>query len=154
SVSMVSRSTRPGFCPEGGMLAQARSPFIHPVGRLREYLRDVWFVLGETRDRAKALETLASTQLEQLERLTAGAEAMRSSRDAQHVQLVEILRSIHDRSQWRRVRLRELRASDGYERAYSDPDPLVSVVIPTYDNHELLRERAIPSVLAQTYQNF
>ncbi len=28
------------------------------------------------------------------------------------------------------------------------------MVIPTYDNHQLLRERAIPSVLAQTHQNF
>jgi putative methyltransferase (TIGR04325 family) len=30
----------------------------------------------------------------------------------------------------------------------------VSVVIPTFDNYRLLRERAIPSVLAQTYQRF
>lgn len=135
-------------------MARARSPFFHPVGRLRDYLRTVLFVLWQTRDHVQALETLTSLQLGQLEKLTAGAEGMNAARDAQHAQLVEILRSIHDRSQWRRVRLRELRATDDYERAYSDPDPLVSVVIPTYDNHELLRERAIPSVLAQTYQNF
>lgn len=49
--------------------------------------------------------------------------------------------------------MRELRAGAAYERAYLNADPLVSVVIPTYDNHELLRERAIPSVLAQTHQN-
>jgi glycosyltransferase involved in cell wall biosynthesis len=28
------------------------------------------------------------------------------------------------------------------------------VIIPTYDHHRELRERALPSVLAQTYQNF
>src|SRR5205085_1373774 len=32
-------------------------------------------------------------------------------------------------------------------------EPLVSVLIPTYDNYEDLCERAIPSVLAQSYQN-
>jgi glycosyltransferase involved in cell wall biosynthesis len=33
-------------------------------------------------------------------------------------------------------------------------DPLVSVLIPTYNRAELLTERTIPSVLRQTYQNF
>jgi putative methyltransferase (TIGR04325 family) len=141
------------------------SPFLHPVDRLREYLRAVRMVLGQTRDHVQAtrvelaahltqLEALGASQLAQLERLAAGAEAGNSSREAQHAQLVEIMRMIHDRNHERRVRLRELRASDDYERPYSDPDPLVSVVIPTYDNHQLLRERAIPSVLAQTHQNF
>jgi putative methyltransferase (TIGR04325 family) len=141
------------------------SALTHPAERLRTYLRTLRLLLGQTRDQVQAtrvelsahltqLETLATSQLAQLEKLTAHAEAVNASRDAQHAQLVEIMRAIHDRSQWRRVRLRELRASDTYERAYSGPDPLVSVVIPTYDNHALLRERAIPSVLAQTYQTF
>jgi hypothetical protein len=141
------------------------SRFIHPLDRLREYLRAIRMVLGQTRDQVQEtrvelaahltqLEGLAASQLAQLERLAAGAEAGSSSRQAQHAQLVEIMRFIHGRNHERRLRLRELRASDAYERAYSDPDPLVSVVIPTYDNHRLLRERAIPSVLGQTHQNF
>jgi len=44
--------------------------------------------------------------------------------------------------------------TEEYELAFSDPDPLVSVVIPTYTSYETLRDRAIPSVLAQTYENF
>jgi len=32
--------------------------------------------------------------------------------------------------------------------------PLISVIIPTYNRAKLLSERAIPSVLKQTYQNF
>ncbi len=141
------------------------SALTHPAKRLRNYLHTVRLLLGQTRDQVDAtrvelsahlthLETLASSQLAQLEKLTTDADGLGSSRQAQHAQLVEILRSIHDRGHWRRTRLRELRAGDTYERAYSDPDPLVSVVIPTYDNHALLRERAIPSVLAQTHQNF
>ena len=33
-------------------------------------------------------------------------------------------------------------------------DPLISVIIPTYNRNKLLTERAIPSVLAQSYKNF
>ena len=146
-------------------LAVTGSPFIHPVDRLRQYLRSTLLVLEQIRDYVEASrvelsahlaqhETIASSQLAQLEKLTAATEAATSIRDAQHAQLVEILRAVHDGAHGRRVKLRELRASDTYGRAYTDSDPLVSVVIPTYDNHQLLRDRAIPSVLSQTYQNF
>jgi glycosyltransferase involved in cell wall biosynthesis len=35
-----------------------------------------------------------------------------------------------------------------------DRQPLVSVLIPTYNRARLLSERAVPSILKQTYQNF
>ena len=41
-----------------------------------------------------------------------------------------------------------------YERALNDPEPLVTVRIPTYVRSKLLVERALPSVVGQTYQNF
>jgi hypothetical protein len=66
----------------------------------------------------------------------------------------EILRTLHDEEASNRVRLHELRRSDDYRRAYEDPDPLVSVIMPTYNRPDMLLERSIPSVLAQTYQNF
>jgi glycosyltransferase involved in cell wall biosynthesis len=81
-------------------------------------------------------------------------QALASRQQADHRQLVEILRFVHDRAQWRRRELQRLRSSADYERAFQEAEPLISVVIPTYDNHALLRERSIPSVLAQTYQNF
>lgn len=43
-----------------------------------------------------------------------------------------------------------------YEKDYSDKDanPLITVYIPTYNRAEILMERAVPTVLAQTYKNF
>jgi len=43
-----------------------------------------------------------------------------------------------------------------YERLYQDSigEPFVSVYIPTYNRAEILMERAVPTVLAQTYKNF
>lgn len=50
------------------------------------------------------------------------------------------------------LRLARLR----YERFYIKPDnnPLISVYAPTYNRAEILMERAVKSVLAQTYKNF
>lgn len=52
------------------------------------------------------------------------------------------------------VQLRVARSR--YEDRYGDPDevPLVSVYTPTYNRAALLMERAVPSVLSQTYQHF
>lgn len=51
-----------------------------------------------------------------------------------------------------RLRLARLR----YERFYRSPgkDPLISVYTPTYNRGELLIERAVDSILKQTYKNF
>ncbi len=49
--------------------------------------------------------------------------------------------------------LAALRAGEAYAAAYTDADPLVSILIPTYDNHAGLRERSIPSALGQTHEH-
>jgi Glycosyl transferase family 2 len=46
------------------------------------------------------------------------------------------------------------RAEDRYELAFNDPDPLVSIPIPTYHSPETLCGRALASVLAQTHTNW
>lgn len=52
------------------------------------------------------------------------------------------------------VKLRMARSR--YEDLYKDPEerPLISVYVPTYNRAQLLMERALPSVLVQTYKNF
>lgn len=64
-----------------------------------------------------------------------------------------ILKAIVDRAEEQRTRLFRLRRSEEYEAAFTETAPLVSFVIPTYDRFELLRDRSLPSILAQTYEN-
>jgi hypothetical protein len=51
-------------------------------------------------------------------------------------------------------RLADLRRTEEHDLAFTESKPFVSVVIPTYTSHETLREGAIPSVLAQSYENY
>jgi len=47
--------------------------------------------------------------------------------------------------------LERIRAGAAWSRAYEEPEPLVTVRIATYNRVELLLERALPTVLRQTY---
>jgi hypothetical protein len=53
-----------------------------------------------------------------------------------------------------RRRLAALRRSSEYEPPFAEAEPLVTVVIPTYDNYRLLAERSIPSIQSQTYERW
>lgn len=72
------------------------------------------------------------------------AEAFRSS---------EIARHIYDEEPENRRRLHRLRRSEEYELAFTESEPLVTFVIPTYRSYETLRDVALPSVLGQSYSN-
>jgi hypothetical protein len=63
------------------------------------------------------------------------------------------LKAIYERGAEQRQRLYDLRESADYEAAFTEADPLVSFIIPTYNRFELLRDRSLPSILAQTYEN-
>ena len=67
--------------------------------------------------------------------------------------ITEMLRSIADEEPEMRRRVRALRDSPAYREAYESPNPLVSIVIPTYLSFETLRDVALPSALAQTHEN-
>jgi len=51
-----------------------------------------------------------------------------------------------------RRRLDAARLFPDYELAYEESDPLVSVIVPTVGRSELLSDRALPSLLAQTHK--
>ena len=69
------------------------------------------------------------------------------------VRIETMLQLIYDREPLQRERLRRLREAADYEQPFTALEPLVSVVIATYDRGDLLVERAIPSVLGGSYQN-
>jgi hypothetical protein len=48
--------------------------------------------------------------------------------------------------------LEAARCDPEYELAFTEPEPLVTVVMPTFGRAELLTTRALPSVLAQSYE--
>lgn len=79
-------------------------------------------------------------------------QAYEQLRDGQE-QLLRAVESLQDCESANRRRLNELRATREYEEAFTDKEPLVSVTIPTWTNHRALHDVAIPSVLAQTYEN-
>ena len=69
-------------------------------------------------------------------------------------QLLRAVESLQDREAENRRRVHELRMTPAYTEAFTETEPLVSVTIPTWTNHRALADVAIPSVLAQTYENF
>jgi hypothetical protein len=50
--------------------------------------------------------------------------------------------------------LEKARREPTYPLAYEDPEPLISIPIPTYNSPDTLCERALRSVRAQTYENW
>ncbi|HUC00679.1 MAG TPA: glycosyltransferase family A protein [Solirubrobacterales bacterium] len=65
----------------------------------------------------------------------------------------EIGRQIYDEEPENRRRLWALRESEEYELAFSEAEPLVTFLVPTYTSAETLRDVALPSIVAQTYSN-
>jgi hypothetical protein len=72
------------------------------------------------------------------------AEAFRTSAIARH---------LYDEEPESRRRLHQLRRSEEYELAFTESEPLVSFIVPTYDSYETLRDVALPSILGQSYSN-
>lgn len=80
------------------------------------------------------------------------AEAVEDTRD-QLDRAMAMLRHIYDEEPANRQRLYALRASEDYELAFTESEPLVSFVVSTYTNYESLRDVALPSILNQSYKN-
>jgi glycosyl transferase family 2 len=65
----------------------------------------------------------------------------------------QLARHIYDEEPANRRRLHELRRRDDYELSFTEDEPLVSFIVPTYNSYETLRDVALPSILGQNYKN-
>lgn len=124
------------------------------LGNLARQLRsklhtDVHEKLDEQRLLTTGLQQgLAALQAE-IERLHARLDAVET--DARRA--AEIGRHAYDEEPANRRRLRELRAGEEYELAFTEDEPLVTFIVPTYNSFETLRDVALPSILGQAYSN-
>ncbi|MEO8687505.1 MAG: glycosyltransferase [Solirubrobacteraceae bacterium] len=84
----------------------------------------------------------------QLEQLTQAVQATQASVEA----LSPLLRTLASDDPGHRRRLHTLRAEPGYTAAWEEPDPLVTISIPTRRRPRLLVERSLASALAQTHE--
>ena len=130
------------------------------VNGLADHLARVQDSVLDLHDRLRWVEDRLREEPEQRERSLAKVEARldeiadRSAADRERAALDrQMLREIHERGDEQRRRLYELRRSEAYELAFTEDRPLVSFVVPTFDRHELLRERSLPSILNQNYEN-
>jgi LPS sulfotransferase NodH len=103
--------------------------------RLAELAAELGEVRGQTAAVAQIAESATTTRLTLEQRIE------------------PLVRAIADEEAENRRRLHALRARADYEQAYVDPDPLVSITVPTRGRTQLLTERALPSLLAQTHAN-
>jgi hypothetical protein len=104
---------------------------------------------AEQRARGELLDALGESS-ERLERRLADDGVVAQIR---HEAMLTGLKRVHADEAWHRRQLRTLRATEEYDLAFTEPNPLVSVVIATYERLERLREQVIPSILGQDYPN-
>ena len=127
------------------------------VGQARELAREAATGIRGLREELVRLAADQEQLATELTRLSGSVAALAETEAEQprfRADVISALKHIHADEAHHRRRLRELRESAEYAAAFTDPEPLISVLIPTYERLETLRERAIPSILAQEYRNF
>jgi hypothetical protein len=111
---------------------------------------------GSPSEQAYTLASLTEEVRSLASRVT--RQEARSSQRLEEIQsalgtALQALELIHDDDPGARRRLQEARSEPCYQDAFAVDDPLVSVVIPTWNRVDTLIERAIPSALGQTHPN-
>jgi glycosyltransferase involved in cell wall biosynthesis len=67
-------------------------------------------------------------------------------------QVMPTLRLLAGRDAENRELLADARSDPAYGLAYEEPEPVVTVILPTHQRPDLLRSRSLPAVLAQTHE--
>jgi hypothetical protein len=120
------------------------------VQRLRSKLHtDLHERLHELQKSVGDVHGLQVKQSSELEHLQARVHRI----EAEAHRVTAAARHLYDEEPANRRRLHQLRQSEEYELAFSESEPLVSLIIPTYRSFETLRDVALPSALGQDYSN-
>jgi hypothetical protein len=131
--------------PKGGAWQAAQRLRLRLHTDLHQRLDGIHSSLGDLQQRVDDLRDLRATLADHSARLALiEAEARRTA---------EIGRHIYDEEPANRRRLHELRRSEDYEFAFTEEEPLVTFIVPTYRSFETLRDVALPSILGQDYSN-
>ena len=118
---------------------------LNPLDRLRLWLAGIADSVSLARTEVAALR-------EEVAILSEAVGALARDAERRDEELRSMLHVLGSRETDLRSALWRARDTEAYERAYSEPEPLVSVVIPTFNNPRLLIERSIPSALSQSYE--
>jgi hypothetical protein len=79
---------------------------------------------------------------------------LRQDVEANHERNLLALRMVRDDDAAARSTLWALRSQSDYDVAFEEDEPLVSILVSTYLNWPLLRDRSLPSILSQTYDRW
>jgi hypothetical protein len=126
-------------------------------GRVLQARSDLFTARSNTEaliERTRQVEEALAVCVEEIRGLRGQLAAVEESNHTRHDHLLLAMRIVRDQDAAARQMLSQVRATAQYEMAFDEDEPLVSVVIPTYLEWRLLRERALPSILAQTYERW
>lgn len=122
------------------VVRRLRGPY-QSLGRLDARLHELSSLVADARTMLTELQATVS------ELRAVGAE----TRDLLGGEIDAMLRALATEEAANRRRLYRLRAREDYETAWTHPRPRVTVTVATRDRPQLLRDRSLPSILAQTY---
>ena len=122
------------------------APLISRLDVLQASIIELNRDLGDTRGELRAVADRVSALGADISGLDEG-----TSRELDRIE--EMLRHIYEDGPANRRRLHALRETDDYELAFTETEPLVSFILPTYKRYDTLRDVALPSILGQTYTN-
>ena len=123
-------------------LAHALDRRTEPLARSIERVEAGMELLAPAVERVEGVLDRQGARIAELAERSAAAEASTAA----------LLHALAADDPGNRRRLEALRAEPGYDAAWDDPDPLVTISIPASDRPRLIAERSLPSALAQTYE--
>lgn len=148
---MLSDSIRARLWPTRKRFEGGQRQLREQLAELRGDLHDLHITVGALKDAQESLlgALNASELLETSRRMFEWNAEMRTRLRRTQALTARTYEAVLD---WP-AKLAAARESEAYERAYSEPEPLISIAVATYNSPDTLCDRALASVLEQSYGN-